>query len=513
MDASRPRPGWTRCTVADPVPPAAAYRPSRAILELGEGFYDAVRPARFPAQLPRFRNDRWADRVGLGALDPEEWARHFARFEPLPDNLVEPLALRYHGYQFRVYNPSLGDGRGFLFAQLIDTEGRLLDLGTKGSGKTPWSRGGDGRLTLKGGVREVLATEMLEALGVPTSKTFSLFETGEPLMRGDEPSPTRSSVLVRLNHSHVRFGSFERHAHAADRTRLDRLLRFAVEHYFPELAGEGDLPIRFFREVARRAALLAARWMVAGFVHGVLNTDNMNVTGESFDYGPYRFLPGYRPGFVAAYFDQAGLYRYDRQPEAVRWNLERLADALSLLAPRERLVAELTDFEPRFMQAHHAAFLERLGVAPLDPIRDALFVFHCQCFLEAQQQQPASFDRFFFDWYGGEASAERARSRDASALYRGERWTVVEREMRERAPSHPERLADPYFARAEPVTMVIDEIERVWAAIAERDDWAPFEAKVAEVRAMGRALGDVGPAGHAGGEAASSTTTRSRSSP
>src|SRR5271170_7670008 len=141
------------------------------------------------------------------------------RFEPLPGNLEKPLALRYHGHQFDVYNPALGDGRGFLFAQLQDDAGRLLDLGTKGSGQTPWSRGGDGRLTLKGGVREVLATEMLEALGVYTSKSFSLFETGEKLTRGDEPSPTRSSVLVRLGHSHIRIGTFQRLAALKDRPR------------------------------------------------------------------------------------------------------------------------------------------------------------------------------------------------------------------------------------------------------------------------------------------------------
>src|SRR4029079_4774809 len=120
--------------------------------------------------------------------------------------------MRYHGHQFRTYNPDLGDGRGFLFAQLRDDQERLLDLGTKGSGQTPWSRSGDGRLTLKGGMREVLATAMLEALGVPTSRSFSVTETGEPLQRNDEPSPTRSSVLVRLSHSHVRFGTFQRHA-------------------------------------------------------------------------------------------------------------------------------------------------------------------------------------------------------------------------------------------------------------------------------------------------------------
>jgi uncharacterized protein YdiU (UPF0061 family) len=123
---------------------------------------------------------------------------------------ARPLALRYHGHQFGVYNPDLGDGRGFTFAQMRDGAGRLMDLGTKGSGQTPWSRRGDGRLTLKGAVREILATEMLEALGVNTSRTFSVIETGESLWRGDEPSPTRSAVLVRLSHGHIRIGTFQR---------------------------------------------------------------------------------------------------------------------------------------------------------------------------------------------------------------------------------------------------------------------------------------------------------------
>src|SRR5436189_1088600 len=189
---------------------AALPQPAPAILELGGDFYDPVEPADFPQTILRFRNDRAAATIGLDGLNDAEWIRHFGRFEPLADNLPQPLALRYHGHQFRTYNPEIGDGRGFLFAQLRDAEGRLLDLGTKGSGQTPYSRFGDGRLTLKGGVREILATEMLEALGVNTSKSFSLIETGEALQRGDEPSPTRSSVLVRLSHGHVRIGSFQR---------------------------------------------------------------------------------------------------------------------------------------------------------------------------------------------------------------------------------------------------------------------------------------------------------------
>src|SRR3954469_14117134 len=151
--------------------------------------------------------------------------------------------MRYHGHQFRVYNPELGDGRGFLFAQLREAEtNRLLDLGTKGSGETPWSRQGDGRLTLKGGVREVLATAMLEALGVPTSRSFSLIETGEDLVRGDEPSPTRSAVLVRLSESHIRFGTFQRHAFFERADRINALTDHVVSLYYPELEGANDKP-------------------------------------------------------------------------------------------------------------------------------------------------------------------------------------------------------------------------------------------------------------------------------
>ena len=141
-----------------------------------------MQAADFPKTELRWRNDRWAAAVGLAELSDAEWLRHFARFEPLPDTLPQPLALKYHGHQFRVYNPEIGDGRGFTFAQMRDAHGRLLELGTKGSGTTPYSRTADGRLTLKGAVRELLATEMLEALGVDTSKTFSIVETGEDLV-------------------------------------------------------------------------------------------------------------------------------------------------------------------------------------------------------------------------------------------------------------------------------------------------------------------------------------------
>ena len=204
--------------------------------QLGPAFYDVVTPARFPKYILRYRNQRAAEQIGLQDLSDEQFIDHFGRFMPLQGSLPEPLALRYHGHQLGTYNPELGDGRGFLFAQYKDHQtGHLLDLGTKGSGRTPYARTADGRLTLKGGVREVLATELLTALNVPTSQSFSLIETGEALDRNDEPSPTRSSVLVRLLHSHIRIGSFQRLAYLGQTENLERLLRHTVRNYYPEL--------------------------------------------------------------------------------------------------------------------------------------------------------------------------------------------------------------------------------------------------------------------------------------
>src|SRR6478736_4132425 len=216
------------------------YRPAPRLEQSQLALHDAVAAADFPQTILRYRNQRAAQTVGLETLSDADWISHFGRFQPLPDNQPIPLALRYHGHQFRHYNPDLGDGRGFLFAQLRDDRGRLLDLGTKGSGQTPWSRQGDGRLTLKGGVREVLATEMLEAFGVNTSKSFALFETGEALWRGDEPSPTRSAVLTRLSHGHIRIGTFQRLAFLGDVENLKKLTSYCLQQLYSEKPADDD---------------------------------------------------------------------------------------------------------------------------------------------------------------------------------------------------------------------------------------------------------------------------------
>ncbi|GAA0582809.1 YdiU family protein [Craurococcus roseus] len=471
------------------MPLSPAYRPSTRHADLGEGFFDVVEPAPFPAHVIRHRDGRWAARIGLDALTDEEWIAHFGRFEPLPGSLEEPLALRYHGHQFRVYNPDLGDGRGFLFAQLHDLrDGRLLDLGTKGSGKTPWSRGADGRLTLKGGVREVLATAVLEALGVETSKSFSLIETGEALVRGDEPSPTRSSVLVRLSHSHIRIGSFQRFAYLKDEARLRRLLDHTIRTYLPEAwrEDEADRAPAFLEEVCRRVARMGAQWTAAGFVHGVLNTDNINVTGESFDYGPWRFLPTYDPDFTAAYFDHGGLYAFGRQPEALVWNLARLGGCLLPLAGQPALESAMDAFEPALHQEFGAAVLRRLGLAPFDEERNAALV---RAFFSFLRESQAPFEQAFFDWRGGSASESRAARSPAAGHYASPLFAPVREALGSFAPTPDARLDHPYFARSAPCTMLVDEVEAIWAPIAGADDWSAFRNKLAAIAEMAEAYG------------------------
>lgn len=456
----------------------AHYRPDPQILKLGPEFYDPVEAAHFPKCLLRFYNRRAAETIGL-ELDEGAVAKHFCRFEPLAENIAQPIALRYHGHQFRVYNPEIGDGRGFTFAQLRDDRGFLLDLGTKGSGQTPYSRHADGRLTLKGGVRELLATEMLEALGVNTSRTFALFETGEELQRGDEPSPTRSSVLTRLSHGHVRIGTFQRLSFFGDVDNLKKLARYCLESLYSKSPSQDDREnaLHLFDLVSGATARLSASYLSSGFVHGVLNSDNINVTGESFDYGPWRFTPEWDPGFTAAYFDHYGLYAFGRQPEAIHWDLAQLAGSLSLFGEPDALSEILAGWSARFEQALIEAMIRRLGVSRRGDERKI-----AGALIRALATRAKTIDRIFFDWRGGFDPGEDVYPQDEfralAKLLEGD----------ETARAHA------YWSDEAPCSMHIEEVEAIWSAIAERDDWQPLNNKVNAIRRMGEAQKEDAPA-------------------
>ncbi len=461
---------------------AAIYRASPRILALADWIGDPVAAADFPETTLRWRNNRAADEIGLADLSDADWIRHFGRFAPLPDNMPGPLALRYHGHQFRTYNPELGDGRGFTFAQMLDGDGRLMDLGTKGSGQTPWSRRGDGRLTLKGAVREILATEMLGALGVNTSRTFSVIETGEALYRGDEPSPTRSAVMVRLSHGHIRIGTFQRLGALGLDDEMAQLVTYCLANFPGAAFADAPHPaVRFFNQVIERMADMAASYMVAGFVHGVLNSDNMNVTGESFDYGPWRWLPTWDPGFTAAYFDHQGLYAYGRQPEAIHWNCGQLAVALRNLVEAAPLIEALNRYPDLYQQAMARRWCWRLGVEQRGLEEDTGLIGACERAMVASGMGP---DAFFHAHRGGRGPfAETPEGEGLEAAL---------------APYVATDAGHPYWSDAVPQSLLIEEVEAIWEPIARDDDWSVLDAKVAAIRRMSEASGArPEPLGHA----------------
>ena len=454
------------------------YEP--ALESLGGEFYDPVTAASFPRHDLRFRNDALLPILGLEArrVKDEDFIECFGLFEG-----VGPfLALRYHGYQFGEYNPYLGDGRGFLYGQVRGVDGQLYDLGTKGSGRTPYSRSADGRLTLKGGVREVLAAEALHRLGVRTSRCLSLIETGEALWRGDEPSPTRSAVMVRLSRSHIRFGTFERLYYLKRFDLISQLLDHVIAVYYPELETSADKYLRFYQVLVERVARLVAQWMVAGFCHGVLNTDNMSITGESFDYGPYGFIETYNPGFIAAYFDYGGRYSYGNQPFIGRLNLELLQIPLGTVVPAWALREALAPYEQVYNHHYQTLLLKRLGLPQLAGSGQGEILVTQTVNCLAQSQIPyAQFFRYLTEDF-------QVGWRDHAALilenrhlgpHRWSHWQSLYQEAL--ASLEPEELAkvpeglaqhNPAIALLRPL------IESVWEAIDQEDNWQPFQELV-----------------------------------
>lgn len=438
------------------------------ILQLGPDFYDPVSAAHFPEQKLRYWNS---------TLNLQFNKNHFVDFEPLQRNLQSPLALRYHGHQFQNYNPQLGDGRGFLFAQ-IQQNGQWYDLGTKGSGQTPYSRGGDGRLTLKGALREALATEMLEALGVRTSKTLCFFETGERLERNDEPSPTRSAVLTRFSLGHIRIGTFQRLAYNRQIDHIKKLTDYCLYfYYYNESRGidrtdENLVASRFLQLVVSKNAELVAQVMMAGFVHGVLNTDNINISGELFDYGPYRFMPAYDPNFTAAYFDHHGLYSYGRQPHSFLWALHQLAGCLQLAYPQLAAAEILNQFSEAFGLSVQKEFCRQLNIKPLEQNQTEQLLSQ---FFQMMEQYRLPFAKTFYDFKSKQVL------NTPSLISEYEKMNPDILRSLEKFELADESVA---LAHLSLNTLLIDEIEAIWRPIDLHDDWQLFEEKVKKIRQL-----------------------------
>ena len=457
------------------------YRP--VMEDLGDDYYDIVAAAKFPIHLLRFRNNRLLPLLGLkpDTVSDADFVAAFGKFQG-----VRPfLALRYHGYQFGAYNPFLGDGRGFLYGQVRGVDGKLYDLGTKGSGRTPYSRTADGRLTLKGGVREVLAAEALHQMGVNTSRCLSLIETGESLWRGDEPSPTRSSVMIRLSQTHIRFGTLERLHYLQRPDLIEKLLDSAIAVYYPHISDTSDKYSQFYDELVVRVSHLVAQWMAAGFCHGVLNTDNMSIAGESFDYGPYAFIPTYDARFTAAYFDYGGRYSYGNQPYICRSNLELLQLPLAMISDRSNLESGLAQFDDCYQQHYQKLMLQKLGFeSNLGILTEELLTQTINLLRDSQ----IGYHSFFAELAQGFNISWRENSslilENASFSDRiTDSWRNIYQKCLDRISiAEAELIGDRLLARNPQVTLLRPVIESVWQAISESDDWQPFDNLVRQLQ-------------------------------
>ncbi|SMY07567.1 protein adenylyltransferase SelO [Flavimaricola marinus] len=326
-----------------------------------------------PAAAPRMvrLNRPLAEALGLDAeaLDGPQGAAIFSGAEA-PDG-AEPLAMAYAGHQFGGFSPQLGDGRALLLGEVIDRDGARRDIHLKGSGKTPFSRGGDGKAAIGPVMREYLVGEAMHAMGVPSTRALAAVLTGETVLRDQGPLP--GAVLARVASSHLRVGTFEYFAARRDDEKLARLVDYALRRHDPDLAG-ADMPaLALFRAVRDRQARLIAQWMGLGFVHGVMNTDNMTISGETIDYGPCAFLDAYDPATVFSSIDRGGRYAYANQPRIAQWNLARLAEALlsQLDKDTDAAIALILPEVEAFMPIFEAAFVEvmqaKLGLAAPDP--------------------------------------------------------------------------------------------------------------------------------------------------
>jgi uncharacterized protein YdiU (UPF0061 family) len=332
---------------------------------LPDRFYARVSPTK--VREPRLvkLNGALADLLGL---DPEKVdaleAAQMLGGNALPEG-ADPIALAYAGHQFGSFVPQLGDGRAILLGEVVGVDGRRRDIQLKGAGRTPFSRGGDGRAALGPVLREYVVSEAMAALGVPTTRALAAVTTGEPVHR-DEVLP--GAVLTRVAASHIRVGTFEFFAARRDSEALGTLAAYALSRHYPEEAGRGNDALALLERVVDAQASLVARWLGVGFVHGVMNTDNTSISGETIDYGPCAFLDEYDPKKKFSSIDHGGRYAFANQPRIALWNLTRLAEALlPLLADQEEDAVRrakdcLERFPARFEAAHARVLRAKLGL-------------------------------------------------------------------------------------------------------------------------------------------------------
>jgi uncharacterized protein YdiU (UPF0061 family) len=451
---------------------------------LPEQFFSRLDPTPVQRPGPIQVNRGLALQLGL---DPD-WLASPEGTEVIAGNRVpagaEPIATVYAGHQFGSYNPQLGDGRAILLGEVIGDDGQRYDLQLKGSGRTPYSRGGDGRAPLGPVLREYLVSEAMAVLGVPTTRALAAVTTGETVAR-DTFQP--GAVLARVARSHIRIGTFQFFAARGDTESLAALRDHVIERHYPEVADAPNPTLGLLQAVIARQAELVARWQSLGFIHGVMNTDNMLLSGETVDYGPCAFMEAFDPATVFSSIDHGGRYAYRNQPGIAHWNLAALAQSLLPLLDedQERAVplaqAAIDQFQGRFEHAQLAALARKLGLHDPQPADGELVGDLFKLLQEQRADFTLSF-RHLTDLASPAGAAHTGIGEIFTPPTGLDAWVERWRERLAADPTDPgARYGD--MRRANPVFIPRNhQVQAVIEAAQEREDFEPFRALLARLQ-------------------------------
>ncbi len=437
----------------------AGLRLENTYASLPDSFFAAATPGPAPAPRIAILNHRLAQELGLDfdALAPEAAAAFFSGQQMLHGSM--PIAQAYAGHQYGGFT-MLGDGRAILLGEQRTPEGRLVDIQLKGAGRTRYSRGGDGRAALGPMLREYIISEAMAALGIPTTRSLAVVTTGEAVYR---ESVRKGAILTRVAASHIRVGTFQFQAARGDEKSLRLLADYSIARHFPEVADAPQPYAEFFRAVAARQAALLARWQLVGFIHGVMNTDNMAISGETIDYGPCAFMNAYDPDTVFSSIDSGGRYAYGNQPRIAEWNLARFAETLLPLldADQDRAIAIATELLGEFQPRHEGYWLvgmrAKLGLLSAEEGDGEL----ARSLLEWMHRSGADFTNTFRD-----LAAETPAADDPEFLMWRARW--LDRLGREDRTISAARTA---LRAVNPAVVPRNHrVEEALAAAEERDD-------------------------------------------
>jgi serine/tyrosine/threonine adenylyltransferase len=459
-----------------PATAAATFPFDNSYARLPEGFHVRLDPT--PVQAPKLvrLNRPLAAELGLelDGLNDDEIAAIFAG-NRLPDG-AEPLAMAYAGHQFGGFVPQLGDGRAILLGEVVDNTGTRRDIQLKGAGRTPFSRGGDGRAALGPVLREYLISEAMHALGIPTTRALAAVTTGERVYREDV---LPGAVITRVAQSHVRVGTFQFFAARGDTAATKRLADYVIDRHYPELKGAANPYQALLRAVLDRQAALVTRWLMVGFIHGVMNTDNTSIIGETIDFGPCAFMDSFDPLTWFSSVDEYGRYAFARQPAIAQWNLARLAEAMLPLLDddTETAIAEanaiIEAFEPTFSAHWQDGMRKKLGLATAEDTDRTLIGE----LLDAMHQGRADFTltfRALADALEDEAQTPRLRAlfSDPAAF---DTWHQTWRHRLEReSTASAERVRT--MRQVSPAIIPRNhQVEKVLDAAIARADYQPFE--------------------------------------